>query len=68
MAWGQQRWALRMALFGQAAFLCALAGGLLVGGLLGGAWAVSAVTVVYFCWYFVSLDRRVPTASAVAAI
>lgn len=64
MAWRLQGWALRVALLGQAAFLAALAGGLAFGGLLGGAWAVSAVSVVYFGWYFVSLGRRVPLALA----
>jgi O-antigen/teichoic acid export membrane protein len=52
MAWRAQRWAFRLALIGQAAFIVALAAGLHLGGLLGGAWAVSAVMVPYFGWYF----------------
>jgi O-antigen/teichoic acid export membrane protein len=55
MAWGAQAWALKLALAGQLMFLAALAAGLHWGGLLGGAWAVSAVTVLYFGWYFWSL-------------
>lgn len=52
MAWQGQRWALRLALVGQLAFLLALAWGLWSGGLLRGAWAVSAVMVLYFGYYF----------------
>ena len=52
MAWRAQRWAFRLALLGQAAFIAALAAGLHWGGLRGGAWAVSAVMVPYFGWYF----------------
>jgi O-antigen/teichoic acid export membrane protein len=52
MAWRAQGWALRLALVGQAAFIGALALGLWRGGLLGGAWAVSAVMAPYFGWYF----------------
>jgi len=52
MAWRAQRWAFRLALLGQLAFLAALALGLRQGGLLGGAWAVSAVMLPYFGWYF----------------
>jgi O-antigen/teichoic acid export membrane protein len=52
MAWRAQRWAFRLALLGQVAFVAALAFGLRQGGLLGGAWAVSAVMVPYFGWYF----------------
>jgi O-antigen/teichoic acid export membrane protein len=55
MAWNAQPWALRLALVGQAMFLAALAAGLHWGGLLGGAWAVSAATLLYFGWYFWSL-------------
>jgi O-antigen/teichoic acid export membrane protein len=55
MAWDAQAWALRLALIGQAMFLAALAVGLHQGGLLAGAWAVSAATVLYFGWYFWSL-------------
>ncbi|HNI86408.1 MAG TPA: oligosaccharide flippase family protein, partial [Ottowia sp.] len=52
MAWRAQRWAFRLALLGQLAILAALALGLRQGGLLGGAWAVSAVMLPYFGWYF----------------
>ncbi len=55
MAWNAQAWALRLALVGQAMFLAALALGLHFGGLLGGAWAVSAATLLYFGWYFWAL-------------
>ncbi len=57
MAWRAQAWAFRLALVGQAVFLAALAVGLWQGGLLGGAWAVSAVMVPYFGWYFWRLAR-----------
>ena len=52
MAWRAQRWAFRLAVLGQVAFVAALAIGLWQGGLLGGAWAVSAVMVPCFGWYF----------------
>ena len=55
MAWDAQAWALRLALVGQVMFLAALALGLHFGGLLGGAWAVSAATLLYFGWYFWAL-------------
>jgi O-antigen/teichoic acid export membrane protein len=55
MAWRVQGWALRLALLGQAAFIGALALGLWQGGLIGGAWAVSAVMTPYFGWYFLKL-------------
>jgi len=66
LAWAAQRWALRLALVGQALFIGALALGLHLGGLLGGAWAVSAAMVVYFGWYFWSLAtwRDVPDVRA----
>jgi O-antigen/teichoic acid export membrane protein len=66
MAWGAQAWALRLALVGLGLFLAALLTGLTWGGLLGGAWAVSAVTVLYFGWYFWSLAtwKEVPDAAA----
>jgi O-antigen/teichoic acid export membrane protein len=57
MAWQAQRWAFRLALVGQAAFVIALALGLHWGGLRTGAWAVSAVMVPYFGWYFWRLAR-----------
>ena len=57
MAWDAQRWAFRLALLGQALFVAALAVGLMQGGLTGGAWAVSAVMVPYFGWYFWRLAR-----------
>ena len=52
MAWDAQAWALRLALVGQVAFLGALALGLQIGGLTGGAWAVSLTMTAYFGWYF----------------
>ncbi len=52
MAWQAQGWALRLALVGQAAFVAALAIGLQLGGLAAAGWVVSAVTAVYFAWYF----------------
>ncbi len=52
MAWGAQGWALRLALWGQLAFVMALAAGLVLGGLAGAGWAVSAVMAGYFGWYF----------------
>lgn len=52
MAWQAQRWAFRWAVVGQIAFVGALAAGLRWGGLLAGAWAVSAAMVVYFGIYF----------------
>ena len=57
MAWRAQAWAFRLALVGQLAFVVALAVGLRQGGLLGGAWAVSAAMVPYFGWYFWRLAR-----------
>jgi len=67
MAWRAQRWAFRLALVGQVAFVGALALGLWRGGLLGGAWAVSAAMVPYFGWYFWRLARwsQVPAPEAV---
>jgi O-antigen/teichoic acid export membrane protein len=55
LAWRAQGWALRLALAGQVMFLAALALGLHFGGLIAGAWAVSAAMVLYFGWYFWSL-------------
>ena len=52
MAWGAQAWALRLALWGQAVFVGALALGLHLGGLAGAGWSVSAAMAVYFGWYF----------------
>jgi O-antigen/teichoic acid export membrane protein len=52
MAWGAQAWALRLALWGQAAFVLALALGLQLGGLAGAGWAVSLAMAGYFGWYF----------------
>lgn len=52
MAWQAQRWAFRWALVGQVAFVAALALGLRQGGLLAGAWAMSAAMMVYFGIYF----------------
>ncbi len=55
MAWRAQRWALRFALAGQAAFVAALVLGLLGGPLVLAAWAVSAATALYFGLYFYKL-------------
>lgn len=62
LAWRAQAWALNAALFGQALFLAALAGGLLwsspgielssTAALHQAATAVSAVMALYFGWYF----------------
>ncbi|MFZ2648519.1 MAG: lipopolysaccharide biosynthesis protein [Burkholderiaceae bacterium] len=60
MAWDAQAWALRLALLGQVMFLSALALGLHWGGLLGGAWAVSAATLLYFGGYFWALATWEP--------
>lgn len=60
LAWGAQAWALRLAIVGQLMFLGALAGGLHLGGLIGGAWAVSAAMVLYFGWFFVQLPGHAP--------
>ncbi|MFV0679506.1 lipopolysaccharide biosynthesis protein [Ottowia sp.] len=57
MAWRAQRWAFRLAVVGQVIFMAALALGLWQGGLIGGAWAVSAAMVPYFGWYFWRLTR-----------
>jgi O-antigen/teichoic acid export membrane protein len=51
MAWNAQAWALRLALWGQAAFVGALALGLHLDGLAGAGWSVSAAMAVYFGWY-----------------
>lgn len=55
MAWQAQRWAFHFAIVGQILFVGALALGLHLGGLQGGAWAVSAVMVLYFGYYFYRL-------------
>lgn len=52
MAWQAQAWALRLALVGQLAFIAALAIGLQLGSLAAAGWVVSAVTAIYFGWYF----------------
>ena len=57
MAWQAQRWALRWAVVGQVAFVAALALGLRQGGLIAGAWAVSAAMLLYFGIYFWRLAR-----------
>ena len=51
-----------------ALFVAALAIGLMQGGLIGGAWAVSAVMVPYFGWYFWRLARwpQVPARESAA--
>jgi O-antigen/teichoic acid export membrane protein len=57
MAWQAQGFALKLAFVGQVVFLVALAGGLAWGGLVAGAWAVSAAMTVFFGWYFWTLAR-----------
>jgi O-antigen/teichoic acid export membrane protein len=52
MAWGAQGWALRFSVAGQLLFLVALGLGVRAGGLVTGAWAVSAAMVLYFGCYF----------------
>jgi O-antigen/teichoic acid export membrane protein len=66
LAWRAQAWALKLALVGQLMFVGALAAGLHLGGLQGGAWAVSAAMLLYFGWYFWSLAtwRNVPDVDA----
>ena len=66
LAWRAQAWALKLALVGQILFIAALGMGLRLGGLEGGAWAVSAAMLLYFGWYFWSLAtwRLVPDAHA----
>jgi O-antigen/teichoic acid export membrane protein len=65
LAWRAQAWALKIALGGQLVFLAALATGLHFGGLIGGAWAVSAGMTLYFGWYFLLLAtwKEVPHAA-----
>ena len=60
LAWRAQAWALKLALVGQLMFIGALAAGLHLGGLIGGAWAVSAAMALYFGWYFVKLPGKCP--------
>ena len=69
MAWQSQRWAFRLALVGQAVFLLCLAWGLWTGGLLRGAWAVSAGMVLYFGYYFWRLANwpSIPARAVAAA-
>lgn len=55
MAWRAQAWALRLAAVGQGLFVAALAAGLAWGGLAAAGWAVSAVMLLYFGWYFYRL-------------
>lgn len=55
MAWGAQAWALRLAVVGQCLFLGALLAGMAWGGMVGAGWAISAVMVAYFVWYFRAL-------------
>jgi O-antigen/teichoic acid export membrane protein len=57
LAWGGQAWALKVALVGQLMFVAALLIGLIVGGPIVGAWAVSAAMTLYFGFYFVALAR-----------
>lgn len=57
MAWQAQRWALKLALAGQAAFIGALLLGLASGRLATAGWAVSIATTAYFGLYFWKLAR-----------
>ena len=69
MAWQGQPWALRLAVVGQVVFLLALGWGLWSGGLLRGAWAVSAVMTAYFGYYFWRLAHwpAIPAQTSAAA-
>lgn len=67
LAWRAQRWAFRLAVLGQVVFIAALALGLVYGGLLGGAWAVSVAMVPYFGWYFWRLAHWPVAADAMGA-
>ncbi|MBB4222589.1 lipopolysaccharide biosynthesis protein [Variovorax guangxiensis] len=60
LAWGAQAWALRLALVGQVMFLGALTLGLYIGGVIGGAWAVSVSMTLYFGWFFWHLPAQCP--------
>lgn len=51
LAWRRQGWALGMALLGQALFLGALAVGLLTGGPMAAAWAVSVAMAGFYAAY-----------------
>ena len=55
MAWRGQRWMLKLALAGQAMFILGLAAGLHWGGLIGAAWGVSGMMLVYFGYFFWAL-------------
>lgn len=60
LAWRAQAWALRLAVAGQALFLASLALGLHLGGVVGGAWAVSGSMTLYFGWFFWRLPAQCP--------
>ncbi|MCV2349749.1 lipopolysaccharide biosynthesis protein [Paucibacter sp. Y2R2-4] len=62
LAWGQQAWALRLALWGQVAFALGLGLGLFWGGLIGAAWGVSAMMSAYFAYFFLALPARAAVA------
>lgn len=55
LAWKSQAWALRLALAGQAVFFAGLLAGLMLGGLQGAAWGISAAMLPYFGYYFWAL-------------
>jgi O-antigen/teichoic acid export membrane protein len=55
MAWGAQAWGLKLALVGQVMFIAGLAAGLLLGGLTGAGWGVSAAMLLYFGYFFWAL-------------
>ncbi len=68
LAWGQQAWALRLALWGQLAFALGLGLGLLWGGLIGAAWGVSAMMSAYFAYFFLALPARAAVAAPAASV
>jgi len=55
MAWKAQAWMLRLALVGQVMFVVGLAAGLHWGGLIGAAWGVSGMMLLYFGYFFAKL-------------
>ncbi|PND37790.1 polysaccharide biosynthesis protein [Paucibacter aquatile] len=68
LAWGQQAWALRLALWGQLAFALGLGLGLFWGGLIGAAWGVSAMMSAYFMYFFLALPARAAVVPARASL
>jgi O-antigen/teichoic acid export membrane protein len=66
MAWKAQAWALRLALVGQCLFFAGLVPGLILGGLSGAGWGISASMLAYFGYYFWALAnwKDIPHESA----